>query len=173
MPFYGARADGGIHLFLERVRKEHHMPSIERVPLAMLVLRLGVFVVMAIFTIDKLFTVERAITALQHFPLHPLNVFLNFTFIGGLTKPVMYAVGVIELAIIVGFLLGFKKRITYGAVLLFHAISTISTYNMYVTPFEGVHLLYFAAWPMLAACFVLYYLRDLDTKWVIEKGRSA
>ena len=149
------------------------MPSVERVPLAMLVLRLGVFVVMAIFTIDKLFTVERAITALQHFPLHPLNVFLNFAFIGGFTKPVMYAVGVIELAIIVGFLLGFKKRMTYGAVLLFHAISTISTYNMYVTPFEGVHLLYFAAWPMLAASFALYYLRDLDTKWVIEKGRSA
>ena len=149
------------------------MASVERVPLAMLVLRLGVFVVMAIFTIDKFVNVERAITALQEFSLHPLIFFTNFAFIGGLTKPVMYAAGVIELAIIVGFLLGFKKRITYGAVLLFHAISTISTYQKYVTPFEGVHLLYFAAWPMLAASFALYYLRDLDTKWVIEKGRSA
>ena len=149
------------------------MASVERVPVAMLVLRLGVFVVMAIFTIDKLFTVERAIGALQEFSLHPLIFLTNFAFIGGLTKPVMYAAGVIELAIIVGFLLGFKKRITYGAVLLFHAISTISTYQKYVTPFEGVHLLYFAAWPMLAASFALYYLRDLDTKWVIEKGRSA
>lgn len=149
------------------------MASVERVPLAMLLLRLGVFVVMAIFTIDKFVNVERAITALQEFPLHPLIFLTNFAFIGGLTKPVMYAVGVIELAIIVGFLLGFKKRMTYGTVLVFHAISTISTYKNYVTPFEGVHLLYFAAWPMLAACFALYYLRDLDTKWVIEKVRSA
>jgi len=28
-------------------------------------------------------------------------------------------------------------------------------------------VLFFAAWPMLAACFALYYLRDLDTKWTL------
>jgi hypothetical protein len=29
------------------------------------------------------------------------------------------------------------------------------------------NLLFFAAWPMLAACFALYLLRDLDTLGVV------
>ena len=33
------------------------------------------------------------------------------------------------------------------------------------------NLLFFAAWPMLAACFALYLLRDLDTLGVVS-GRS-
>jgi hypothetical protein len=38
----------------------------------------------------------------------------------------------------------------------------------------GIHrdafnnLLFFAAWPMLAACIALYMLRDLDTRWTVD-----
>lgn len=35
--------------------------------------------------------------------------------------------------------------------------------RQYLHPFEGVNLLLFAAWPMLAACLALYALRDADT----------
>jgi hypothetical protein len=34
-------------------------------------------------------------------------------------------------------------------------------------------LLFFAAWPMLAACVALYMLRDLDTFATVEKPRAA
>ena len=43
-------------------------------------------------------------------------------------------------------------------------------FKQYLAPFEGPNLLFYAAWPMLAACFALYRLRDLDTLWAVEKG---
>jgi hypothetical protein len=36
-----------------------------------------------------------------------------------------------------------------------------------LAPFDN--LLFFAAWPMLAACITLYLLRDLDTLWAMQK----
>lgn len=68
----------------------------------------------------------------------------------------------------IGFLNGFQKRITYGLVLLMHTASTVISFPKYLAPFESVNILFYAAWPMLAACFALYYLRDLDTQATIE-----
>ena len=59
------------------------------------------------------------------------------------------------------------KQFTYGTVLLLHGVSTLASFRLYLTPFEDPSLLFFAAWPMLAACFALYYLRDLDTMWTV------
>jgi putative oxidoreductase len=36
----------------------------------------------------------------------------------------------------------------------------------------GSNILFFAAWPMLGACFTLYYLRDLDTLWSVRDKKS-
>jgi uncharacterized membrane protein YkgB len=102
-------------------------------------------------------------------PVHAAAVFTSFYFISGGGHVLVYIVGVIEMILITGFLLGFRKKWTYGGVLLFHAISTLSTFKQYFIPFEGPNLLFFAAWPMLAACFALYYLRDRDTLLVVEK----
>lgn len=33
--------------------------------------------------------------------------------------------------------------------------------------------LLFAVWPTLAACIALYYLRDADTRWVVEKPSTS
>ncbi len=133
------------------------MTADRRIPLALFLLRLGVFLVMALWTLDKFVN-----------PQHAARVFAKFYFIGGLGNAAFYAVGAVELVILLGFLAGYQKRVTYGAVLLFHGISTLASFPMYLMPFTN--LLYFAAWPMLAACFALYYLRDLDTKWVVAAG---
>ncbi len=74
----------------------------------------------------------------------------------------MYAIGGLEMIILLLFLAGYKKKYTYGAVLLFHTVSTLSSFKQYLAPFEGPGLLFFAAWPMLAACFALFLLRDND-----------
>lgn len=63
------------------------------------------------------------------------------------------------------------KRLVYGLVLALHAVSTFSAFRQYLDPFSN--LLFFAAWPMLAACFALYYLRDLDTLWTVDGGTRA
>ena len=116
--------------------------------------RLGVFLLMFMWTIDKFIQ-----------PQHATTVYEKFYFISGLGAISSYLIGAVEMAILIGFLVGFQKRWTYGAVLLFHTVSTLSAFRQYLDPFS--HLLFFAAWPALAACFTLYYLRDLDTRWVM------
>src|SRR5207247_345305 len=125
-----------------------------RLGVALLVLRVTVFVVMLIWTIDKFVR-----------PAHAASVYEHFYFLRGLGQPTMYAIGVVELAVLAGFVIGFAPRLTCGLVLLFHGVSTLSTFRQYFHPFEGPNILFFAAWPMLGACFALYYLRDLDTLW--------
>jgi len=70
--------------------------------------------------------------------------------------------GTIEIITLVLFLVGYKKKCTYGAVLILHAVSIFSSFMQYLAPFEGPNLLFFAALPMLAACVTLFLLRDQD-----------
>lgn len=137
------------------------MSKTDRLPLALLLLRLAVFLVMLMWTIDKLLR-----------PEHAVKIFANFYFIGGIGDLTLQLIGALELALLCGFLLGFKKRVTYGAVLALHGVSTFSSFKQYLAPFEGPNLLFFAAWPMLAACFALYSLRESDTMWVVGKPTS-
>lgn len=121
---------------------------------ALLSLRLSVFLVMAMWTLDKFVRVEHAAKVYSHFYLLPQW-----------GKGMFQILGAAELALLLLFLAGFKKRATYGLVLALHAVSTLSSYKQYASPFEGGNLLFFAAWPMLAACWALFLLRDLDTLW--------
>lgn len=127
-----------------------------RLQISLLLLRLSIFLVMFMWTLDKFIN-----------PAHSAAVYDKFYFIAGLDSTIMMVIGILELILLLAFIVGFKKRITYGAVLLLHAISTFSSYNQYLDPYNGPNLLFFAAWPMLAACFALYLLRDSDRKWVI------
>jgi len=68
----------------------------------------------------------------------------------------------LELAILIGFLLGVYKRFCYGVVLVLHFVSALSSFKYYLSPFDGPNLLFFAVWPMLAGCLMLYLLRDND-----------
>jgi hypothetical protein len=49
----------------------------------------------------------------------------------------------------------------------------LSAFRQYLTLFEGSHLLFFAAWPMLAACAALYLLRDRDNRFTLSPEPSA
>lgn len=114
-------------------------------------LRLSIFIVMFFWTLDKFIR-----------PDHAAGVYASFYLIEGVGPAVMRVIAGLELALVFGFLLGLKKRFTYGAILILHGISTLSSYKQYLQPFEKVNLLFFAAWPTLAACLALYLLRDED-----------
>ena len=124
----------------------------KKLSISLLFIRLSVFLVMFMWTIDKFIN-----------PGHATKIFEKFYYISGLETLVIYGIATLEMAILVLFLAGYHKKFTYGAVLVFHAVSTFSAFQQYLTPFEGNHLLFFAAWPMLAACFMLFMLRDKDT----------
>lgn len=131
-----------------------------RISLALLWLRLGVFITILMWTLDKFVQ-----------PAHASRVFENFYGIAGLGDATFLVLGGLELALIVAFVIGLAKRFTYGAVLLLHLGSTLASYQQYLDPFKN--LLFFAAWPMLAACAALYLLRDLDTRFVVAQIGDA
>jgi putative oxidoreductase len=137
------------------------MKTEKRLPLALLLLRLSVFVVMFVWTVDKFIE-----------PQHASKIMAAFYSISGVGDVLVYLLGIIELAIILAFVLGFAKRWSYGLVLLLHTISTLASYQKYLNPLQPPNLLFFAAIPMLAACFVLYYLREADELWTIKKRQS-
>ena len=141
-----------------------HLNSIadrKRIGEALLVLRVTIFLVMLIWTIDKFVR-----------PAHAASVYEHFYFLRGLGPAIIYSIGVAELVLLIGFVIGFAPRFTYGLVLLLHAVSTFSSFRQYLHPYEGPNILFFAAWPMLGACFTLYYLRSLDTLWSVSGRRT-
>ena len=126
-----------------------------RLQWSLLSLRLGVFIVMIMWTLDKFVN-----------PGHSSRIFEHFYGINGSTDVVAYVLGALQLILMLAFLAGIKKRITYGVVFIMHGLSTLSSYNQYIDGFNN--LLFFAAWPMWAACFALYLLRDQDTKFTVK-----
>ena len=123
-----------------------------RLPLALLLLRVGVAIVMLAWSVDKLLR-----------PDHAAGVFAAFYALPGLSAPVFNLIGMAQLLLVLAFLAGAWRSWTYGAILAMHAVSTFSSFRQYLAPFEGPNLLFFAAWPMLAACVALFLLRDADT----------
>jgi hypothetical protein len=86
----------------------------------------------------------------------------------GLESSILTLIGIAQAIVIGLFVLGLFKRFSYGLVLLMHTVSTFSSYMKYMAPFDN--LLFFAAWPMLAACVALYLLRDEDTFLTLRLG---
>ena len=140
-----------------QLENEITTPIAHRVSLVLLLTRISIFMAMIIWVIDKFAN-----------PDHAAAVFEAFYGISGLGTGVSYLLGAIQLTIMIAFLLGFQKTISYGLVLLMHTASTLVSFPKYIAPFESANILFFASWPMLAACFALYYLRDLDTRGTIK-----
>lgn len=122
-----------------------------RLQWSLLFLRVSVFVVMLMWTLDKFVN-----------PDHTAKVFAHFYFITGMGAAPIRVVAAIELLAIAAFVAGLAKRWSYGFVLAVHAVSTLSSFRIYFDPFTSPNLLFFAAWPMLAACVALFLLRDED-----------
>lgn len=120
-------------------------------------LRIGVFIVFIMWTLDKFLN-----------PDHTGKVFKAFYGIGmdASNPTIIYILGALQLLLVLAFVGGIKKRITYGLILLMHAGSTFSSFSRYLDGFNN--LLFFTAWPMLAACLALYLLRELDVKYTIK-----
>jgi putative oxidoreductase len=132
----------------------------KNLPLSLLSLRVGVFIVMLMWTLDKFVN-----------PGHSTAILEKFYFLDGVGTQIVYLLGALEMLLIVGFVIGYKKQWTYGIVLFLHASSTLSAFSQYLDPWK--HLLFFAAWPMLAACVALYLLRDDDTLLAVDKNSLA
>ena len=126
-------------------------PLEQKLPWALLALRIGIFIVMFIWALDKFVN-----------PGHTAAVFEGFYGISGLSTTIATVLGAVQVVLCLAFLLGLWKTITYGIILVLHGVSTLSSFPQYIDAFNN--LLFFAAWPMLAACIALFILREYDTK---------
>lgn len=138
------------------------MDQQRRLAVSLLMLRLGIFIVMLMWTVDKFVR-----------PDHAIGVFSTFYGIDGLDAQIAYVLGALELVLLLAFVAGVARRWSYGIVLVLHGASTLSSWSQYLHPFEGPNLLFFAAWPMLAACAALYLLRDSDTYTLGRPARTG
>jgi len=131
-----------------------------RLALSLFLLRLGVGVVFVMWTVDKFVN-----------PEHAAAVFDSFYRVPGLSEATAYAVGTVQMAIVLAFLAGAFRTLSYLAILLMHAVSTLMSYEKYLDPWTSPNLLFFAAFPMLAACAALWLLRRHDTMASVDARR--
>lgn len=130
-----------------------------KVGVVLLAMRLSVFVVLLAWTFDKLLN-----------PGHGSVIIDKFFGISGVGNIFVIGLGVLEMVLILLFVSGSFKRLTYGAVLLLHGVSVLVTLPvMVMAPLSN--LLFFAGLPMLVVCVALYWLRDQDT--LLSLGSSA
>lgn len=103
-------------------------------------------------------------------PAGAAGVFAGFYGLSDLGATVVYVLGAVQAAIVLAFAVGFQKRLATGLVFVMHGLSTLVSYNQYLDPFTTPNLLFYAAWPMLAAIGALYVLRAYDTKLSLNAG---
>ena len=122
----------------------------------LLVLRLATGYFMILWAMEKLLKPESSVGI--------------FSFFYGLeiSTAVAIALGIVQCVIVAAFLVGFMRRVSYGLVLLMHAVSTLATWQHLVDPFglyllENPQHLFFASVPVLAGIWLLYVLRDQDS----------
>lgn len=132
-----------------------------KLALSLFFLRLGVGIVFLMWTIDKFIN-----------PTHAAAVFSTFYKIPSLSEVAAYAVGAIQLIVVIAFLLGILKKYSYLIILIMHLVSTVSSYPRYFDPWATPNLLFFAAIPMLAACWALWSLRDYDVIFTFGGSKS-
>jgi hypothetical protein len=135
---------------------QHSIALTSRLSWALLSLRITIFIVMFVWTLDKFVN-----------PAHSMKIFEIFYGISGVPETAVYVLGALQLALVLSFLAGLAKRYTYGAIFLLHGASTLSSFPQYVDAFNN--LLFFAAWPMWGACFTLFLLREADTRFTLGK----
>jgi hypothetical protein len=127
---------------------------------SLLIMRLATAVFLLVWAIDKI--VNQG---------HAQNVFKTFYF----TTPspeILTALGAAQSLIVLAFAAGFARFWTYGAVLLMHLVSTLSTYGRLLNPWgSGAQLLFWAAIPILAAMLALFLLREQDRLLSIDAAR--
>ena len=133
---------------------------VRHLALSLLLLRLGIAIVMGIWAADKFVN-----------PGHGQAVLEHFYGLGGTGVAIVTLIGVVQVAIVAVFTIGLFKTWSYGVVLLMHGVTTLASWKQYLDAFDN--LLFFAAWPMFAACIALFLLRKHDTLLNVDAMRTV
>jgi len=133
----------------------------ERLARALLLLRLSVAIALGMWCAGKFIN-----------PAQTSRILAGFYSVKGVSFMAAYGVGILEAVLILAFVMGLAKRVSYGLVMLFHIPSVLAPWTQYLHPYSGHVLLFLGSVPMWSACFAVYYLREYDVLWVFSPGRA-
>jgi len=126
-------------------------------PKALLIMRLTIAFFLLHWVMDKIVA-----------PEHTSRVFEKYYNIAGLGDTVSYVLGGLFAVLLAAFTLGFKKRISYGLVMLVHGAGTLMTVKNFIPFTENYIIVFVASVPILGAMIALYLMRDEDTMWALD-----
>jgi len=130
--------------------------NVKRTGKALLVLRLSMALFLLPWVLEKFTEPEQTARIFSHFYHIDLPVAGS------------YVVGVIWALLLLAFAVGFKKRISYGLVMVLHGLTTVFTIPQMLPFLDTYNHLFVAAIPVLGGLIALYILRDEDTIWTIS-----
>ena len=123
-------------------------PLDRRLAVSLLLLRLSLALVFTAWALDKFVN-----------PDHGAAVLQGFYGLGAVPREAIFALGAAQALLVLAFAAGLARTVTYGAVLAMHAVTTLVSWRAYL---DLDNILFYAAFPMLAALIALFLLRDED-----------
>jgi putative oxidoreductase len=133
----------------------------DRVPQALLVLRITLALFFAQWGAAKFVHPESTASIFDHFYGLHISALMSYGF------------GAVELALTACLLLGVAKTVAYGALIIIHGISVMVSWRQLFNPWAVVtNQLFIASVPLLGALIALFLLRERDTLAVYPRGKS-
>jgi uncharacterized membrane protein len=91
------------------------------------------------------------------------NIAAKYYHVSSLPDTLGLVIGVFWMILLIAFVTGFKKSITYALVFVLHAGAILVSLKYYLFWLDGSNQLFLAAIPAAAAMGLLYILRKEDT----------
>jgi len=125
--------------------------------ISLLLLRLSLGAFFLVWSIDKIIN-----------PEHAQAVFERF-YLTSISGELAIATGAVQTLVVLAFMAGAFKTLTYGLAVLMHALSTLSTWKHLIAPYApDTSILFWAAVPVLFALLALFLLRGRDRLLVVS-----
>ncbi|PHR59323.1 MAG: hypothetical protein COA43_09315 [Robiginitomaculum sp.] len=125
-----------------------------KIPVSLFILRISIALFLAPWVVEKFTQPETT-----------AKIFAHFYRVNDLPVMGSYVIGVLWALLLLAFVTGFKKRISYGLVMVLHGCVVLATWKHLLPFLESYNHLFLASIPALGAMITLYALRDLDDKW--------
>lgn len=128
------------------------------IKLPLLITRIGIILFLTPWVLMRLTKVEAG-----------TGIFAKYYHISNLPDIAGYLIGGFWLVLLIAFAIGFKKKISYGLVMIFHTLGTVMTIPYLIPGTANFNILFMAAIPTAAAMYLLFVLRDQDTMLSLNK----
>ena len=136
--------------------------NLEKLQTPLLILRVTIGVFLLQWGVEKLVM-----------PEYTQMIFKTFYFVEGLGLPLAYGMGVLQTALAIAIIVGFKTNISYLIGFVIHGLSTLSTIGRLIDPYGPGNHLFMTAVPVLAGMWLLYVMRDADVKLSVDAMRKT